>query len=254
MNRTVPLLDVQHLQMSFQNKGVTVDALRGVSLQIECGQSIGVVGASGSGKSTLARCILQLIPYQGGHVLFEGVDLGGLSPKELRLMRSKFQMVFQDPGSSLNQYMRAGDIIAEPLKIHTPERGKVLNKHVHALLNQVGLLSNDAQKYPHEFSGGQKQRIAIARSLALNPSLLLCDEPTSALDVSVQAKILNLLADLKEANQLTLMLISHDLAVVNQCCDSVVVMDQGKIVEEGCVETVIQSPAHDMTKSLIESS
>ena len=254
MNRTVPLLDVQHLQVSFQNKGVTIDALCHVSLQIERGQSLGVVGTSGSGKSTLARCIMQLIPYQNGHILFEGVDLGALSSNKLRQLRTKFQMVFQDPGGSLNQYMRAFDILAEPLRIHATERGKALTKRVHALLNQVGLKSDDTQKYPHEFSGGQKQRIAIARAIALNPILLLCDEPTSALDVSIQAKILNLLADLKESNQLTIMFISHDLAVVNQCCDSVVVMDQGKIVEEGCVETVIQSPTHDMTKSLIESS
>ena len=248
MEKYSTLLEIRDLKITFPQKKSPVHAVRGVSFSIEKGKTLGIVGKSGSGKSTIARAVMQLVQPTSGKILFDGVDLAD------RCIKKRMQMIFQDPGGSLNPYLKAGSIVSEPLLVHKLAKGKELGRLADSLLEQVGLQAKDRSRYPHEFSGGQKQRIAIARSLALNPSFLLCDEPTSALDVSVQAKILNLLADLKESHQLTMMLISHDLAVVNQCCDFVIVMDQGKIVEEGSVEGVIQSPTHEMTKSLIESS
>jgi ABC-type glutathione transport system ATPase component len=197
---------------------------------------------------------MQLITPNSGEILFDGQNLTKMSKSELREIRKRTQMVFQDPGGSLNEYMQVGKIITEPLLVHGITKGKELHKRAEELLNQVGLEHKDAKRYPHEFSGGQKQRIAIARSIAIHPELLVCDEPTSALDVTVQAKILKLLSNLRDELGLTILFISHDLAVINEFCSKVLVMANGKIVESGAVNDVIQNPTHEITKELIASS
>jgi len=225
-----------------------------VSLELKRGVSLGIVGESGSGKSTLARAVVQLTPLTAGKILFQGVDLASLSKKELRSYRRQMQMVFQDPGGSLNEFMTVGQIVTEPLHVHGIARGEELKEHAVRLLEQVGLREEDTHRYPQEFSGGQKQRIAIARAISLQPTLLICDEPTSALDVSVQAKVLNLLSDLRESLELTILFITHDLAVVHHFCDEVAVMSQGSIVERGTVEQVVHSPEHKVTRELVASN
>jgi len=254
MKNNPPLLDIRDVEVTFQQGKQTIHAVKDVSLEIAEGMTMGIVGESGSGKSTLARAVMQLIPITSGSVVFDGVDLSTVSSMKLRSMRREMQMVFQDPGGSLNEYMRVENIVSEPLLVHGVAKGKQLQDHAISLLEQVGLTDSDAQKYPHEFSGGQKQRIAIARAIALKPKFLVCDEPTSALDVSIQAKILNLLSDLRESMKLTILFISHDLAVVHHFCDEVAVMSNGKIVEQGSVEQVVHSPTHEITRKLISSS
>ena len=249
-----PLLEIRELNVTFTSGKTKVTAVDGVSLSLHRGVTLGVVGQSGSGKSTIARAVMQLTPINSGQIIFDGVDLVSLNSKNLRSMRRRMQMVFQDPGGSLNEYMRVGNIITEPLLVHGVVEGKELAKRAVALLRQVGLREMDATRYPHEFSGGQKQRIAIARAIALQPEFLVCDEPTSALDVSVQKKILKLLSSLRDKLGLTMMFISHDLAVVNEFCDEVIVMSRGNIVERGTVEQVVHAPKHAITKELVASS
>jgi len=253
MQNEPPLLDIRELHVAFRDGNSLIQAVDGVSLALDQGKTVGIVGRSGSGKSTLARTVMQLVRPTKGKILFQGTDISTLSPKSLRKLRQKMQMVFQDPGGSLNEFMRVGDIISEPLLVHKIAKGKELTKSAAKLLLQVGLREEDANRFPHEFSGGQKQRIAIARAIALQPELLVCDEPTSALDVSVQAKILNLLADLRDELSLTILFITHDIAVVNHICDDVVVMNDGKIVERGSVDEVIHNPKHTVTKELMKS-
>jgi ABC-type microcin C transport system duplicated ATPase subunit YejF len=225
-----------------------VDALRGVSLAVQAGRSLGIVGESGSGKSTLARLAMALEPPTAGQVLFMGRDLNRLDPASLRAARRDFQMVFQDPYGSLDPRLTVGRIVAEPLhEGSTAER----EQRVAASLDAVGLRAGDAQKYPHEFSGGQRQRIAIARALITRPKLIVADEPVSALDVSVQAQVLNLLMDLQQQFGVTYLLISHDLAVVDHVCDEVVVMHQGLVVERGLGAEVLRAPQHPYTQRLI---
>ena len=248
------LLDIRDVEVTFHQGKTKINAVNGVNLSLRSGVSLGIVGESGSGKSTLARAVMRLVPLTAGQILFEGTDLASLSKKEMRGYRKQMQMVFQDPGGSLNEYMKVGQIVTEPLLVHGIAKGIALKKHAVSMLEQVGLTERDATRYPHEFSGGQKQRIAIARAIALQPKLLVCDEPTSALDVSVQAKILNLLSDLKESLNLTILFISHDLAVVHHFCDEVAVMANGIIVEHGTVNQVVHSPEHQLTKELVESS
>jgi peptide/nickel transport system ATP-binding protein len=254
MDNIHPLLEINNLKVTFPNKKEKILAVDGVNCSINKGATLGVVGESGSGKSTLARAVMQLVPSSGGEILFDGIDLSLLSKKELREIRKRMQMVFQDPGGSLNEYMRAWKIITEPLLVHGIAKGKELKDRAEDLLAQVGLKKEDASKFPHEFSGGQKQRLAIARAISLEPELLVCDEPTSALDVTVQAKILALLSELRDRLGLTIMFITHDLAVVNEFCDEVVVMSSGKIVERGSKQEVIHNPTHEITKELIASS
>jgi len=230
-----------------------VKAVDGVSLGLRRGEVLGLVGESGCGKSTLARTILQLVPPTGGTVLFEGRDLGGLSARALRRLRPRLQMIFQDPYASLNPRMTAFDAIAEPMRVHGAVTRRDAPARVSALMAQVGLAPRFMKKYPHEFSGGQRQRIAIARALALQPSLVIADEPVSALDVSVQAQILNLIAELGHDNDLTLMLISHDLAVVRHLSHRIAVMYLGKIVEIGEAEAVFNTPLHPYTQALLSA-
>ena len=225
-----------------------VEALRGVSFTVQTGRSLGIVGESGSGKSTLARQVMALEAPSEGRVTLLGRDLHSLSPTDLREARRDFQMVFQDPYSSLDPRQRVGRIVAEPL---IGVDASATRQRVAESLDAVGLRAADAEKYPHEFSGGQRQRIAIARALITRPKLIVADEPVSALDVSVQAQVLNLLADLQQQFGVTYLFISHDLAVVDHVCDDVAVMRSGVVVEYGPTEQVLQRPAHDYTRALL---
>jgi len=245
MDKNIPLLEIRDLKITFPPKKSPVFAVRGVTCSIEKGTTFGIVGQSGSGKSTLARAVMQLVHPTGGDILFDGIDIRKQSVKR------RIQMVFQDPGGSLNPYAKVSSIISEPLLVHKITKGTELRNRATGLLEQVGLQASDGEKYPHEFSGGQKQRIAIARAIALHPELLVCDEPTSSLDVSVQATVLNLLSDLRDELGLTMLFISHDLAVVHHFCDHVAVMHEGKVVEQGTADEVIHSPKHSATQELM---
>jgi ABC-type oligopeptide transport system ATPase subunit len=245
MDNNIPLLEIRDLKITFPPKKSPIFAVRGVSVSIEKGTTLGIVGQSGSGKTTLARAVMQLVQPTSGDIVFDGVAIGK------QLDKKRMQMVFQDPGGSLNPYAKVMSIISEPLLVHKIAKGSELRNKAITLMQQVGLQESDGNKYPHEFSGGQKQRIAIARAIALQPELLVCDEPTSALDVSVQAKILNLLADLRDELGLTILFISHDLSVVHHFCDRVAVMHEGKIVEQGTNDEVIHNPKHIATQELM---
>ena len=236
----------------FQREVASVKAVDGLSFFVQPGETLGLVGESGCGKSTTARLVTRLLEPTSGVVEFEGRDITNLSSRALRRVRRDVQMVFQDPFASLNPRMTVREIVGEPLMIWREWRHGGGRK-VEELLERVGLNPAFAKRYPHEFSGGQRQRIGIARSLALRPKLLVCDEPVSALDVSVQAQILNLLADLQEEFDLTLLFISHDLSVVRQVCDRVAVMYLGKIVETGSREDIYHRPAHPYTQGLLSA-
>lgn len=228
-------------------------ALDGVSLTIGAGESVGVVGESGSGKSTMARAAMRLIPIHSGSVLLEGRDITDTPERELRPLRRRVQMIFQDPGGSLDPRMTASDIVAEPLLAHRVLNARAARERARTLLERCGLRGDSASRRPHEFSGGQRQRIAIARAIALEPALLVCDEPTSALDVSVQARILDLLEELRRERGLALLFISHDIAVVERMCERIAVMRAGKIVEIGASARVLHEPAKPYTRALIEA-
>jgi ABC-type oligopeptide transport system ATPase subunit len=231
-------------------------ALDDVTLNVKRGESFGIVGESGSGKTTLTRCILGLDDITSGRIVYDGTDLAGLSRADMRAMRSRIQIVFQDPYASLNPRMTVHDIVAEPLMIHIKKMklsSRQRTARVEELLELVGLGRQHLFRYPHEFSGGQRQRIGIARALAVNPELLILDEPTSALDVSVQAQVLNLLIDLQRKLGLTYLFISHDLGVIRYVCDRVALIYRGKVVEEGETEAVFERPQSDYARMLIDS-
>jgi oligopeptide transport system ATP-binding protein len=229
----------------------TVNAVDGVSFDIEEGQTLGLVGESGSGKSTTGYCILQLLKPTAGSIRFQGKELTDLGREEIRRMRREMQIVFQDPYSSLDPRMTVGDIVAEPLEVHSVGSRRNRRARVRELLDVVGFNPDYENRYPHEFSGGQRQRVGVARALALNPSLIVCDEPVSALDVSIQAQILNLLKDLQRDFGLTYLFISHDLAVVRSMSDHIAVMKDGKIVETGSADDVYETPKHEYTRALL---
>ena len=230
-----------------------VKALDDVSISLRRGSTLAVVGESGSGKSTLARCLLQLQPLDSGEVLFSGQDLSKMSGKELRVARKDLQMVFQDPFASLNPRMRVGEIVGEGLLIHAIGNQATQQQQVITMLKRVGLTEADMQKYPHEFSGGQRQRIGIARALVLQPKVVVCDEPVSALDVSIQAQILLLLKELQQEMNLSYVFISHDLRVVRHIASDIVVMNAGKVVEQGSVVDIYRQPQHEYTRNLLAS-
>lgn len=230
-----------------------VKALDDVSVDLKQGSTLAIVGESGSGKSTLARCLLQLLPLDGGEVLFEGQDLANLSSSALRVQRRYLQMVFQDPFASLNPRMRVGEIVGEGLLIHRLGSREEQRDKVIRMLKRVGLAESDMLKYPHEFSGGQRQRIGIARALVLEPKVVVCDEPVSALDVSIQAQILLLLKDLQQEMHLSYLFISHDLRVVRHIADEVAVMHQGKVIEQGDVDNIYHAPTQEYTRNLLQS-
>ena len=255
------LLDVKDLVMHFpltqgiifQRKVGAVRAVDGISFQIRRGETLGLVGESGCGKSTTGRAILQLYKPTAGLVNFEGQELTKLKGEQMRRMRRKVQMIFQDPYASLNPRMTVGSIIGEPLEIHNLAKGREKQQRVQELLSVVGLNPYFANRYPHEFSGGQRQRIGIARALAVNPSFIVCDEPISALDVSIQAQIINLLEELQNEFGLTYLFIAHDLSVVRHISDRIAVMYLGKIVELADRLDLYQNPLHPYSKALLSA-
>jgi oligopeptide/dipeptide ABC transporter ATP-binding protein len=229
-------------------------AVDDVSFTITPGRSVGVVGESGSGKSTLARLVMALERPDEGTVRFAGEDLFALSESELRARRRQFQMVFQDPFGSLDPRMTVADVVAEPLEVAEPSQSAAARRErVREMLAQVALGSEALNRYPHEFSGGQRQRIALARALITEPALVVADEPVSALDVSVQAQVLNLMADLRDARGLTYLFISHNLGVIEHIAEEAIVLYRGRIVERGPTAEVFDNPAHPYTRALVDS-
>ncbi len=256
---TAPLVDVRAVRKTFRTrtglfgKSVNTQALDDISITVGTGETLALVGESGSGKSTLGRAITRLAGFDSGQILVGGQDISKLSGAELRAARRRTQMIFQDPYSSLDPRFQVGATVGEAMTIQGLARGEVRSRTA-ALLERVGLRAEVASRYPHEFSGGQRQRIAIARALATEPKVLVADEPTSALDVSIQAQILDLLAELKAERNLTMLFISHDLAVVRQIADRVAVMRRGRIVETGPTAIVLSEPAHSYTQTLLTSA
>ena len=255
-----PLVQGEAISRAFRRsrgllaRGAPVYALRGVDIAVQRAQAVGVVGESGCGKSTLGRVLLGLLPPTTGHVRFEGADLATLPATRLRALRRRMQMVFQDPYGSLDPRRSVGAQVADGMRIHRLARGAAVDERVGALLAQVGLDPTQAARLPHEFSGGQRQRIAIARALATQPDFIVADEPVSALDVSIQAQVVNLLADLREQTGVALLFISHDLHVVRHLSDRVVVMYLGRVMEEGPTDELFRAPAHPYTRALLAST
>ncbi len=254
-----PLLEVTDLVKHFPLKrglpfNREVDGVRavdGVSFEVRRGETLGLVGESGCGKSTLCRAALQLTPPTSGSVRFEGREIAGLSRRQMRPLRREMQMVFQDPYASLNPRKRIGQIVGAPLKLQGVASGTDLRRRVQELLERVGLSPEHYDRFPHEFSGGQRQRIGIARALALQPKLIVADEPVSALDVSIQAQIVNLLADLRQELDLAYVFVAHDIGVVRHVSDRIAVMHEGRIVEEGSADAVCERPTDAYTKKLL---
>jgi oligopeptide/dipeptide ABC transporter ATP-binding protein len=255
-----PVLDVVNLKKHFPvKKGVLrrtvgyVYAVDDVTFTIGEGETLGLVGESGCGKSTVARTVLRLIEPTDGSIRLDGQDVTRLGKSELRPYRRQMQIIFQDPFSSLNPRMSAGDIVGEPLQVHEIAHGKEKERVVAEIFDQVGLRRSQMKSFPHEFSGGQRQRISIARALALNPKLIVADEPVSALDVSIQAQVINLMMDLQREKRLSYLFIAHDLAVVEHISHRIAVMYLGKIVEYADKETLFTKPLHPYTEALLSA-
>ncbi len=258
MNTASPLLVVENLGQRYRlarrhlfEPAPLLQALDGVSFTLRAGRSLGIVGESGSGKSTLARLVMALEKPSAGRVLLDGEDLHRLAPAALRAARRQIQMVFQDPFGSLDPRRTVLQTVAEPLAVLHGADAAEQRTRAAEVLDAVGLRESDGAKYPHEFSGGQRQRIAIARALITRPRLIVADEPVSALDVSVQAQVLNLMQDLQDRYGITYLFISHDLAVVDLLCDEVIVLQHGRIVEQGPADTLFANPQHAYTRRLL---
>jgi len=252
---STPLIEVRRLKKYFGGSARPVRAVDDVSFAIQPGETLGLVGESGSGKSTIGRTVLRLIERTDGQVLYRGDDLASLSNERMRQMRSKLQIIFQDPYASLNPKMRISAILDEALATHGLHPGRAARaRRVAELLETVGLRAEHAHRFPHEFSGGQRQRIGIARALAVEPEFIVADEPLSALDVSIQSQVINLLADLRERLSLTMLFISHDLDVVEYLCDRVVVLYLGKVMEVASTEQLFARPSHPYTRALLAAS
>jgi oligopeptide transport system ATP-binding protein len=255
-----PLVQVRNLKKYFpihkgllQRRAGNVKAVDGVSFDIYKGETLGMVGETGCGKTTIGRTILRLYEPTGGQIIFDGVDLMSLNDGQMREMRRRMQMIFQDPYASLNPRMTVGSIIAAPLEVHNVAKGKSKRERVQELLDLVGLNPEFVNRYPHEFSGGQRQRIGIARALAVNPDLIICDEPISSLDVSIQAQVVNLLEELQERLGLTYLFIAHDLSMVRHISDRMAVMYLSKIVELADRNEIYQNPLHPYTQALMSA-
>ena len=248
-----PLLEVQDLKKHFRAGRSSLKAVDGISLTIRKGETLGLVGESGCGKSTTGRVLVRLYEPTGGRVLYDGRDVFGARGEESKSLNRKIQMIFQDPQASLNPRMVVGDIVAEGLDIHGLARGKERTERVQELLRTVGLNSEHAGRYPHEFSGGQRQRIGIARALAVEPEFIIADEPVSALDVSIQAQVINLLRKLQRERDLTYLFISHDLSVVKYISDRVGVMYLGQLVELADSDELYANPLHPYTRALLSA-
>lgn len=261
MNKKEVLMSARDLNVHFPvsrhlipSRRKIVKAVNGIDLDVYRGETLGIVGESGCGKSTLARALLRLIEPTHGELTWKGQDMRGFSKKELSSRRREFQMVFQDPSACLNPRLTISECIAEPLLTHEPKLKRAeVEKRVIAMMDKVGLLASQRNRYPHEFSGGQCQRVGIARALILNPDLVVCDEPVSALDVSIQAQVINLLDDLKQEMGLTLVMIAHDLSVVRHISDRVMVMYLGKPMEVGRYDQVFDDAQHPYTKALLSA-
>jgi len=255
------LIEVKNLKKYFiKEKGLVnkertvIKAVNDLSFFIKKGETFGIVGESGCGKSTLARTLMLLLKSSGGQIIFEGENISNFSKKELKQLRKDMAIVFQDPHSSLSPRRTIKKLLEEPFRIHNIDiDNKILKRRILELLDIVGLKKEHLYRYPHEFSGGQKQRIGIARAIALNPNFLLLDEPTSALDVSVQAQILNLLQDLQQKLDLTMLFITHDLGVIEYVADRIAVMYMGKIIELGTVDQIFNNPLHPYTEALLSA-
>lgn len=258
---STPLLKVENLTKSFPIYGgvfsrevASVKAVQGISFELNKGETLGLVGESGCGKSTLGRCLIRLHDTTSGKIIYNGKDITHIEGEELRDMRKKMQIIFQDPFASLNPRMTIGTILEEPLIIHNLyESPKDRQDRIHELIDLVGLRKEHLNRYPHEFSGGQRQRVGIARALAVNPELIVCDEPVSALDVSIQAQVINLLMELQQKLGLTYVFIAHDLKVVEHVSTKVAVMYLGKIVEMAEAEELYRNPKHPYTKALMSA-
>ncbi len=254
-----PLVTLERVSKTFRSGGglfgqrLEREAVHDVSLSLERGEALGLVGESGSGKTTLGRILLRLLTPTSGRVVFDGEDVFALDRHRLRALRRRVQIVFQDAAGSLNPRMRVGTAVREPLIVHKLYRGAAADARVRELFDEVGLSHDLIDTYPHQLSGGQRQRVGIARALSLRPEFLVLDEPVSALDVSVQAQVLNLLADLRERHGLTYLFIAHDLAVVRHLTERVAVMYAGRIVEVGPREVIFARPRHPYTASLLAS-
>ncbi len=252
---SAPLLAVESLCVAFGTGRHARTVVDSASFRVNRGEALALVGESGSGKTTVGRAVLRLIPAQSGRVAFDGCDVLGAAPGALRELRRRMQTIFQDPGGSLNPRMRVRDLLAEPLIVHRAHEGADdIASQCLAMLDRCGLSRTALDRFPNEFSGGQKQRVAIARALMLHPSLVVCDEPTSALDVSVQAQIINLMSDLRASLALSYLFISHDFGVVRALCDRVAVMREGKIIESGTCDRVIDNPEHEYTRALVDAA
>lgn len=254
------LLAVQGLKKYFPiKKGIFrrtvgwVQAVDGVSMYVNKGEALGLVGESGCGKSTLGKCIVKLLEPTEGKMIYDGEDIGTMRSDQIKSYRRKVQAIFQDPYSSLNPRMSVGDIVGEPLKVHSLYARSEQKLRVKDLLKKVGISPDYVSRFPHEFSGGQRQRIGIARALALEPDFIVCDEPVSALDVSVQAQVINLLDDLKEGFDLSYLFIAHDLSVVEHVCDRIAVMYLGKVVEIARDKELYSNPLHPYTQALLSA-
>lgn len=255
-----PLIEVRNLTKYFEiNRGFLggnkeyVQAVDGVNFTIGKGETLGLVGESGCGKSTTGRTLIRLYRPTKGEIIYDGVDIGGLSQNELKPYRRKMQMIFQDPYASLNSRMTVGDIIGESMEIHHLARGQERQNKIFELLDRVGLNKDHASRYPHEFSGGQRQRIGIARALAVDPEFIICDEPISALDVSIQAQVVNMLEDLQRELGLTYLFIAHDLSMVKHISDRIGVMYLGKLVEIANRNELYDDPLHPYTQALLSA-